>query len=147
MYLGNEVHLLGLLSWVLDQTGPAEVIVTTFSTSDDFLCGFLRLKDDGLIASSYLVADFKASRKTLTLGALMQQCFDHVCFSMNHSKLMLVSGGGYHVAVITSQNQTYGGRVESTLIANDARLWHQCRDSVMDLIDNHSTPYKEWIKN
>jgi len=43
-YLGTGLHTLGLLSWIIGQTGPADVYVTTFSTSDAFLRGFLNLK-------------------------------------------------------------------------------------------------------
>lgn len=145
VYLGTEVHLLGLLSWILDQTGPAEVFVTTFSTSDDFLCGFKRLRDDGLIDHSVLLADFKASNKTRQLGALMRNAFDEVFFSENHSKLMLVKGGGLTVTVVTSQNQTYGGRVECTMISSDCATWLKLRDCLKSIIDNKSVSYKEWM--
>lgn len=145
VYLGTEVHLVGLLSWILDQTGPAEVFVTTFSTSDDFLCGFKRLRDDGLITHSVLLADFKASNKTRQLGALMRSAFDEVFFSENHSKLMLVSGGGITVTVVTSQNQTYGGRVECTLISSDYTMWFKLKCCLNGIIENKSVAYKEWI--
>ena len=39
-HLGRGLHTLGLLGWVLQQTGPADVYVSTFSTSDAFLRGF-----------------------------------------------------------------------------------------------------------
>ncbi|MBQ0072872.1 MAG: C4-dicarboxylate ABC transporter [Prevotella sp.] len=145
VYLGTEVHLVGLLSWILDQTGPAEVFVTTFSTSDDFLCGFKRLRDDGLISHSVLLADFKASNKTIQLGALMRSAFDEVFFSENHSKLMLVKGGGLTVTVVTSQNQTYGGRVECTMISSDCATWLKLHDCLKAIIDNKSVTYKEWM--
>lgn len=43
-YLCTGLHTLGLLGWILEQTGRADVYVSTFSTSDAFLSGFLRLK-------------------------------------------------------------------------------------------------------
>lgn len=41
VYLGQGLHTLGLLGWILEQTGPADVAVTTFSTSDAYLCGVM----------------------------------------------------------------------------------------------------------
>ena len=37
VFLGQGLHTLGLLGWILGQTGLAQVAVTTFSTSDAFL--------------------------------------------------------------------------------------------------------------
>ena len=34
VFLGQGLHALGLLGWILEQTGPADITVTTFSTSD-----------------------------------------------------------------------------------------------------------------
>lgn len=39
-YLGVGLHSLGLLGWILAQTGKADVYVSTFSTSEQFLRGF-----------------------------------------------------------------------------------------------------------
>ena len=43
-YLGKGVHTLGLLDWILRQTGRADIYVSTFSTSDAFLRGFYNLR-------------------------------------------------------------------------------------------------------
>ena len=138
VYLGKEIHLAGLLSWILDQTGQAEVIVTTFSTSDDFLCAFRRLRDDGLIKHAVLVADFKASQKTKNIRLLMKNSFDRIFFAENHSKLMLVRREDMTVTVITSQNQTYGGRNESTFITADNDTYWSLHNTLFDIIQNHS---------
>ena len=52
LHLGKGIHTLGLLRWVLCQTGAARVLLTTFSTSEEFLCGFYRLRRDGLVTDS-----------------------------------------------------------------------------------------------
>lgn len=62
-YLGTGLHTLGLLGWILEQTGRADVYVSTFSTSDAFLSGFHRLRKRGLINNASLVADLKASKR------------------------------------------------------------------------------------
>ena len=35
VFLGQGLHTLGLLGWILEQTGAAHIAVTTFSTSED----------------------------------------------------------------------------------------------------------------
>mgnify|MGYP007008579786 FL=1 len=90
VFLGQGLHTLGLLGWILEQTGAAHIAVTTFSTSDAFLCGVINLRKRGLVNSSVLVADIKASSKTLKLSRLMTEAFDEVRLTLNHSKVMLV---------------------------------------------------------
>jgi hypothetical protein len=50
------------------------------------------------------------------------------------------------VSVITSMNQTYGGRNESTLITTDPHIYLKFREGVDDIIHNHSVRYDKWRK-
>lgn len=132
-HLGNGLHTLGLLSWILSQTGKADVCVSTFSTSDEFCSGFWRLRKRNLIGSASLVADLKATRKTMQLASLMQRCFDSVYLCMNHSKVVLVKNDRYAVTVVTSQNQTYGDRAECTVITTDPTAYGSVLSGLQEL--------------
>ena len=137
-YLGKGLHTLGLLGWILCQTGRADIYVSTFSTSDAFLSGFLNLRKKGLVGKAVLVADLKASKKTLQLKRLMQNCFDKVCLSMNHSKIVLVQNERWTVSVISSQNQTYGDRAECTMVTTSQQSFLELFSGLKDLIDKQS---------
>ena len=139
VFLGQGLHTLGLLGWILEQTGLADVAVTTFSTSDAFLCGVINLRKRGLINHSTLVADIKASSKTLKLKRLMTEAFDDVRLTLNHSKIMLVSNAEWLVSVITSQNQTYGDRAECTFISLDRDVYLDMHSMRNDLLDDKAT--------
>lgn len=137
-YLGTGLHTLGLLGWILQQTGKADVWVSTFSTSDAFLSGFLNLRKKGDVGSAMLVADMKASRKTMTLYRLMQGCFDHVFLAQNHSKVVLVKNEQWKVTVISSQNQTYGDRAECTMVTVSEKAFQQVFDGLDNIITHRS---------
>lgn len=137
-YLGKGLHTLGLLDWILKQTGRADVYVSTFSTSDAFLRGFYNLRKKGLINHSVLLADLKASNKTVKLYREMQCCFDAVYLAMNHSKVVLVQNDSHLVTVISSQNQTYGDRAECTVITSDQEVFLQQYSGFKDLVDENS---------
>lgn len=139
VFLGQGLHTLGLLGWLLEQTGPADVAVTTFSTSDAYLCGVINLRKRGLINHSTLVADIKASSKTLKLKRLMTEAFDEVKLTLNHSKIMLVSNAEWLVSVITSQNQTYGDRAECTFISLDRDVYLDIHNMLNNLLDDKNT--------
>ena len=137
-YLGTGLHTLGLLNWILQQTGRADVYVSTFSTSEAFLNGFLNLRKKGLIGHSLLLADLKASRKTIHLYRLMQSCFDSVFLGMNHSKIVLVQNDSHLVSVISSQNQTYGDRAECTMVTTDQMAFYNLYSGLRDITEKQS---------
>lgn len=137
-YLGTGLHTLGLLNWILQQTGRADVYVSTFSTSEAFLNGFFNLRKKNLIGHSVLLADLKASRKTLHLYRLMQSCFDSVYLGMNHSKIVLVQNDSHLVSVISSQNQTYGDRAECTMVTTDQMAFYDLYSGLRDIVDKNS---------
>lgn len=122
-FLGTGLHTLGLLGWILSQTGKADVWVSTFSTSDAFCSGFLNLRKKGLVGKATLVADLKASKKTIQLAKLMSSCFENVYLAQNHSKIVLVQNDRWTVSVISSQNQTYGDRAECTMVTTSQQAF------------------------
>ena len=143
-HLGKGVHTLGLLDWILRQTGRADIYVSTYSTSDAFLRGFYNLRKKGLVGKSVLMVDLKASKKTVKLYREMQSCFDSVFLSMNHSKVVLVqSEKGDKVCIITSQNLTRGNRNESYIITTDVMVFDKFLDEIKSLIKNHSVPLSD----
>ena len=139
VFLGQGLHTLGLLGWLLEQTGAARIAVPTVSTSDAFLCGVFNLRKRGLVDSSVLVADIKASSKTLKLSRLMTEAFDEVKLTLNHSKVMLVANSEWLVSVITSQNQTYGDRAECTFITTDRDVYLNLNNMLNNLLDDTTT--------
>ena len=88
-YFGDGLHTLGLLNWLLAQTGPADVWVSSYSTSEPFLNGFYLLGQKGLVRHSAILLDQRAARKTLRLESLLTHAFEHVFLGQNHSKILL----------------------------------------------------------
>ena len=132
-YFGQGLHTLGLLGWLLPQTGPADVWVSSYSTSEPFLNGFFLLRQKGLIRHSAILLDQRAARKTLQLERLLDAALDHVFLGQNHSKLLLLHGREMAVSVITSQNQTYGARAESTIISTDLQVFGVLMSQFVDI--------------
>lgn len=132
-YLGTGLHTLGLLIWLLEKTGAADVWLSTFSTSEEFLAGFCRLRRTGLVRHAVCMGDFKASRKTLKLERLFRNAFDEVYLCQNHSKVLLIRNEQQTVSVITSQNQTYGDRAECTIVTTDPEIFSGLHDNFQEL--------------
>jgi hypothetical protein len=141
-YLGKGLHLLGLLQWIIQQVGVIEWLgVSTYSTSDEFLSGIINLKRERLLRTSVLIADVKAAKKTVILEDIMKQCFDEVILAENHSKVMLIMAYGVKISVISSQNQTYGGRSESTMITTLPDVFESLNHGFMNIVSEGVSIY------
>lgn len=141
-YLGKGLHLLGLLQWIIQQVGVVEWLgVSTYSTSDEFLSGIINLKRERLLRTSVLIADVKAAKKTVILEDIMKQCFDEVILAENHSKVMLIMAYGMKISVISSQNQTYGGRSESTIITTLPDVFESLNHGFMNIVSEGVSLY------
>lgn len=118
-YFSNSMQLADVIEWVLNQTGPAHLQISTFSTSEEFLRRLFRLKKKGRILSCSMFCDLRAARKTVSLYHFIKSVFDRVFLCENHSKVLILSNDAFNVAVVTSQNQTRGNRFEAGIITTD----------------------------
>ena len=66
-YLDNRIQLFDIIEKILSETGPAEIYISTFSTSEEFLRRIFKLRQKGLITRATMLTDLKASRKTINL--------------------------------------------------------------------------------
>ncbi len=133
-YFGQGLHTLGLLGWLLPQMGQSDVWVSSYSTSEAFLSGFCLLRNKRLIRHSAILLDQRAARKTIQLEQLLGAAFEHVFLGQNHSKLLLLhNSSGECVSVVTSQNQTYGARAESTIVSTDRDVFNVLMEQYTDI--------------
>ncbi len=135
-YFSDRLQIADILEWLLEQTGPATVLVSTFSTSEEFLRRFCRMKQQGLVKDSLLLCDQRALSKTRHLTLFMAQAFGSVRVCSNHSKVVLVKNDQWKVAVVTSQNQTRGDRFEAGVVISDQRVFSALMLGADDLMSN-----------
>ena len=135
-YFTNRIQLADVIEWIIDQTGPANVVVSTFSTGEEFLRRMHRLKTSGRALYCELFCDLRAARKTAALFEFVKSIFQRVCLCQNHSKVVLVFNNDHRVSVVTSQNQTRGDRFEAGVITSDRHLFDTLHLSLSAMADN-----------
>lgn len=143
VYLSDKLQVADVLCWILDQTGPADVQLTTFSISEEFLRRLFFIEKAGKIKSLELVLDFKATNKTLILWPFIAQTVAYCYLGANHSKILLVSNDAWKVAVVMSQNLTRGNRYESGFISTDSVVYDSLHSQVDSFIKNQTVPFHE----
>ena len=142
-YLSDMLQVADVLTWILDQTGPAHVQMTSFSISEEFLRRIFFIEKDGLIKSLDIVLDFKATNKTLILWPFIAQTVQSCYLASNHSKILLVHNDTMCVSVVMSQNLTRGNRFESGFISSDPAVFVDLHEKVNHLISHQSVPFYE----
>ena len=142
-YLSNALQVADILRWVLAQTGPADIQMTSFSISEEFLRRIFFISREGLVRSLDIVLDFKATNKTLKLWSFIAQTVRNCYLSDNHSKFLLVSNESWKVAVVMSQNLTRGNRYESGYISTDAAVFDSLHEQLNYVITRQSVPFHE----
>lgn len=142
-YLNNMLQVADVLRWILEQTGRANVQMTSFSLSEEFLRRIFFIKKEKLIASLDIVLDFKATNKTLILWPFIAQTVEHCYLASNHSKILLVYNDRWTVSVVMSQNLTRGNRFEAGFISTDKSVFEDLHQQVDYVITHQSVPFNE----
>lgn len=137
-YLDNRVQLFDIIEYILSQTGPAAIHISTFSTSEEFLRRIFRLRRMGMLTSAVMLADLKASRKTVNLYHFISSVFDDVYLAENHSKVILIRNERWSVSICTSQNQTRGNRTESGMISTDPSIYALLQKQFSEIVNNQA---------
>ena len=123
LVLSNKVNLFDLIRGVLEQIGRADISISTFANSEDFLRVLFKLKNRGLIGHATLINDIMFTKKTLKMSKLLQNVYDEVYFVDNHSKCTLIENEKHRVGILSTQNQTRIKRFECHLISNDENFF------------------------
>lgn len=144
-YFSNRIQLAEVIEWVLVQTGPADICISTFSTGEEFLRRFSRIREKGLVRSCSLFCDLKAARKTVAVYDFISGVFDRVFLCMNHSKVVLFHTDSLDVALVTSQNQTRGDRNEAGVITTDCHVI-EVLTAAFDSLTKNSMPLDRLFK-
>ena len=129
-YLAKDIQLADLIEWSINQIGRADISISTFSTSEEFLRRMHRMKEEGKVLHCELICDLRAARKTIALRQFMQSTFESVYLCQNHSKVVLLSSGDNKAAIVTSQNQTRGDRYEAGIITTDSFTFARLKEGL-----------------
>lgn len=137
-FVTDKFQLFDTIETILKEVGPCQMIITSFSISEEFIRKIYRFKEAGRILAASVVIDHKASAKVSKLLNFAGNVFEAVYLGSNHSKVVLLWNENSHsqVAIITSQNLTRGNRQESTVITTDLQVYLDLAQDVAAITDN-----------
>ena len=135
-FVTDKFQLFDTIETILKEVGPCQMIITSFSMSEEFIRKIYRFKEADRILGASVVIDHKASAKVSKLLNFAGNVFDAVYLGSNHSKVVLLWNAHSQVAIITSQNLTRGNRQESTVITTDLQVYLDLAQDVAAITDN-----------
>ena len=142
-YMSNLLQVADIMQWILDQTGPAAIKMTSFSISEEFLRRLYFIRQEGLVTDIDIVLDFKATNKTLILWPFIAQTVRSCYLASSHAKILLVGNDRWKVSVVTSQNLTRGNRYESGCISTSPEIFDSLTEQINNVITRQSVPFNE----
>ena len=129
-YFSSDFQLYHLLEFILQETGSGDVILTTFSVSEEFVRKLLQMKNSGLIHSLAIIADHRTAVKALRLSLFTNNIAEKLHLGNNHAKVVLLKNHNWQVSVVTSQNQTRGNRIECGMVCTMPEIFTSLENAI-----------------
>ncbi len=108
-------NMMRLVFWVLDQTGPANILMSTYSISPKTIQGVMNRKEKGLIKEIRFIVDNRVRSMSAKAFDLLVANFDYRCISI-HAKVACIWNEQHHITIVTSQNATDNPKMERGVI-------------------------------
>lgn len=124
-YFSSDFQIYHLLEWILQQTDCANLFITTFSVSEEFIRKLEQLRDKGMISQLGIITDHRTAVKALRLSLFTNNISEELLLGNNHAKVLLIQNDNWSVSVITSQNLTRGNRIECGMVCTMPEIYNQ----------------------
>ena len=118
-------NLIQLLLYVLKQTGPAHVFISTYSIAEDSIATLQRYCDNGRILSIRFLIDNRVRTISPKPFARLVATFpeQYRCLAL-HAKVVLVWNDEWHISIVGSQNATHNPKLERGIIHTAEQIWN-----------------------
>jgi len=121
-YSFGNYNLVRLMVYLLHQTGPAHVFMTSYSFSQKSIEQLQKRIERKEILSFRIIIDNRVKTMSPKPFQMLSTCFDYRCFSI-HAKIALIWNDQWKITVITSQNATDNPKMERGVIYTDSKLF------------------------
>ena len=117
----GQFSLLDVIDAALEITGPADVVICTWSAGFYDVDAALRFRDSGRLRSIRFVMDSSAKRNQASVGDVAEIFgADSVRATRTHAKFAIVRNEAWAVVVTTSMNLNLNPRCEQFEMTDDA---------------------------
>jgi hypothetical protein len=133
----GQFSLIDLITYCLDATGPADVIISTWTAANADLKFAYRLMTAGQIRRLRFLVDFSFPSRQPAYCAALRETFGDDCIriSKNHCKFVTIRSNAWNLVIRTSMNLNENRRLESFEISDDQNMAEYLEEIILDLFD------------
>lgn len=125
--MGQSIHYASMGEWsnhdlllhLLNQTGPADVYVATWSVAENAIRLILDIFESGKIKNFYAILDWRVKIRRPEVLELIKFNFTDIRLTNCHAKTAVIINDAWQIAIVGSANFTNNPRVEAGVIACD----------------------------
>lgn len=120
----GQFSLFELLDAILDKTGPANVVVSTWTAADADMRDAYAFIQCGRISSLRLIVDLSFRSRMPELVGMVEEMFgDSVRVTRTHAKFAMIKNDRWSIVLRTSMNLNQNPRCETFEISDDPSLY------------------------
>ena len=122
-YSWGNFNLVRLISYLIKQTGPAHVFMTSYSFSQKSIEQLQHKISKGEILSFKVILDNRVRVMSPKPFQMIASSFDYRCISV-HAKVALIWNDYWKITIVTSQNATDNPKLERGTIFTDPAVFN-----------------------
>jgi len=122
-YSWGNFNLVRLISYLIKQTGPAHVFMTSYSFSQKSIEQLQHKISKGEILSFKVILDNRVRVMSPKPFQMIASSFDYRCISV-HAKVALIWNDQWKITIVTSQNATDNPKLERGTIFTDPEVFN-----------------------
>jgi hypothetical protein len=128
----GQFSLIDALFVILDQTGPADVVISSWTAADAHLEHVSHMMEAANILSLRLIVDRSFRTRQPAYHRRMREIFGQKCIRAlrTHAKFMVITNNNWHVVVRTSMNLNENPRLENIEISENANFANFMLDNI-----------------
>ena len=135
-YSKGAFNLVQLVLYLLRQTGPAHVFLSSYSIAEDSLAA---LKRRELLSIRFLIDNRVRSISPKPFAYLAEAFHGKYRCCALHAKVALIWNSEWHVAVVTSMNATHNPKLERGIIYTSKEVFDFDLKTLEDEFDQGTT--------
>jgi len=134
----GNFNMMRLIFWILEQTGPAEIILSTYSISTKTLQGIINRREKGIIKDIRFIMDNRVRSLSPKPFAILAANFEYRCTSI-HAKVACIWNDQWKISVVSSQNATDNPKIERGTIHTSAEVFEFDKHILENVFDAGTT--------
>ena len=124
----TDIHFVSSAEWstidllvaILKQTGPASVMIATWSASEDSTRKLLEMTAKGMITSIKAIFDWRLKVRRPEVYEFAKFKIADVRLTSCHAKVTVIRNNKYNIVINASGNYTHNPRIEAGVISESA---------------------------